>query len=163
MAKTGYKGYYLVKERPGSKILMSPTGVEVAGFQYTLAGFQGVIALDCEEGKEYEWDQKYESEEHAIRYIANAHRLRTTTRAERFRAGVSGVLSHGGWTSIAATIAALFSALNYLEVPPRKVPVADPPMVEEVVEAPEQLPSLPTDTEDEPDASGKEESETSEL
>lgn len=119
---TGYKGYRLVETgRSGSYHLISPTGVRVAGFAYTMAGFRGVFpiadGLDC--------GGPHKNEEQAIKYIARQYELLTMTRMQRFRRSVSQAFSHGVWTTIAATIAAATGLLNLFVNQPAPLPIPD--------------------------------------
>ena len=69
-----------------------------------------VEGFDCGEG--------HKTEEQAIRYIVRQYELLTTTRMERFRSRLSRAFAHGVWSAVAAvaaTIAAVMSALNYFK------------------------------------------------
>lgn len=112
----GYKGYILQKRDAGLYDLVSPTGVNLAAFIYTLDDSMphiqsSVPELDCGED--------HATGEHAIKYIVKRYERLTTTRLERFRKKVSGFFSHSMWgaiASIAAIIAAVASIMTYFKL-----------------------------------------------
>ena len=134
MEKTGYKGYVLVEgDRAGSYPLISPSGVRIALFGYTLGTTSPRImplvdGLDCGED--------HKTEEQAIKHIVRQYELLTTTRMERFRIHLSQAFAHGAWSAIAAvaaTIAAVMGMLNFFkEQPPPPLPPPLAPVVSPV-------------------------------
>ena len=100
-------------DRAGSYRLISPSGVRIALFGYTLGTSRPRImplvdGLDCGEG--------HKTEEQAIKHIVHQYELLTTTRMERIRIQLSQAFAHGAWSAIAAvaaTIAAVMGVLNF--------------------------------------------------
>ncbi|MDE0000698.1 MAG: hypothetical protein OXQ89_23405 [Rhodospirillaceae bacterium] len=107
-AETGYRGFALVESgQSGSYHLVSPTGVKVALFSFSIGRSMPSIHslvkdLDCGEG--------HPTPEHAIRYIVNHYEQMTTTAWVRVRRSVSKFVSHGGWGAVAA-VAAIIGAI----------------------------------------------------
>ncbi len=123
--ESGYKGFMLKEpdQTTGTCHLVSPTGVKVAVFSFSMGGSMPTIRslvkdLDCGEN--------HPTIEHAIKCIVSRYERMTTTPWERVRRSVSKFLSHGGWGAVAAVaavigavaaiVAAIAATLTYMNV-----------------------------------------------
>ena len=104
--ESGYKGFMLKEsdQATGTCYLVSPTGVKVAVFSFSMGSSMPMIHslvkdLDCGEN--------HPTSEHAIKHIVSRYERMTTTTWERVRRSVSKFLSHGGWGAVAAVAAVI--------------------------------------------------------